>query len=121
MSKKANLDNLRERRRKRIRRRIFGTSERPRLTVFKSNRFISAQVIDDQLGRTLFMASSTQKDLKTGKSNGGIEAAKRVGKRLGELAGKSNVSKVCFDKNRYKFHGAVRALADAARESGLSF
>jgi large subunit ribosomal protein L18 len=107
---------------RRVRRRIRGTPERPRLAVFRSMRQIYAQVIDDQAGRTLAAASSLdaefQKQLKTG---GNLAAAKLVGKLIGERAKAAGVSLVVFDRGGYQYHGRVKALAEAARETGLGF
>ncbi|MDE3135674.1 MAG: 50S ribosomal protein L18 [Acidobacteriota bacterium] len=107
---------------RRVRRQVGGTPERPRLAVFRSLRQVYAQVIDDQAGRTLVSASSLdaeyQKQLKTG---GNLAAAKLVGKLIGERARAAGISKVVFDRGGYKYHGRVKALADAAREAGLEF
>ncbi len=107
---------------RRVRRRIHGTPERPRLAIFRSLRQIYAQVIDDQAGSTLVSASSIdpefQKQLKTG---GNIAAAKLVGKLIGERARAAGHTQVVFDRGGYKYHGRVKALADAAREAGLEF
>ncbi len=107
---------------RRVRRRVRGTPERPRLAVFRSMRQIYAQVIDDQAGRTLAAASSLdaefQKQLKTG---GNLAAAKLVGKLIGERAQAAGVRLVVFDRGGYQYHGRVKALAEAARETGLGF
>ena len=102
-----------------IRNTIRGTSERPRLTVFRSNTEIYAQVIDDEQGRTLVSAGSL-KD-KGAHAAPGTEQAKLVGKSLGEKAKAAGIEKVVFDRNGYLYHGRVKALADAAREAGLNF
>ncbi len=106
----------------RVRRHLGGTPERPRLAVFRSMRQVYAQVIDDQAGRTLASASSLdaefQKQMKTG---GNLAAAKLVGKLIGERARAAGISQVVFDRGGYKYHGRVKALADAARETGLEF
>ena len=107
----------RERRVKRVRRTLRGTSERPRLTVFRSLKHIYAQVIDDGAGRTLAAASSAAVK-SPGKK---IDVAKAVGKALAEAARASGVTRVVFDRGPYRYHGRVKALADAARESGLEF
>ncbi|MBX3355581.1 MAG: 50S ribosomal protein L18 [Phycisphaeraceae bacterium] len=110
----------RMRRKKGIRRRISGTPGRPRLSVFRSLKHIYAQVIDDLAGRTLASASSRDAELP-GKSGGNIDAAKAIGKTLAERAKQAGVSAVVFDRNGYRYHGRVKALADGAREGGLQF
>ena len=106
----------------RVRQRVTGTTERPRLCVYRSLGHIYAQVIDDRTGKTLVSASSvdgeTKKNLKGG---GNIAAAKVIGKTIAERAKTAGVSKVVFDRGGYKYHGRVKALADAAREAGLQF
>jgi large subunit ribosomal protein L18 len=106
----------------RVRTRIEGTPERPRLCVYRSIGHIYAQVIDDRSGETLASASSidgeTKKNLKGG---GNVAAAKVIGKAIAERAKSAGVSKVVFDRGGYKYHGRVKALADAAREAGLQF
>jgi large subunit ribosomal protein L18 len=104
---------------KRIRRRVAGTPERPRLAVFRSVNHIYAQVIDDQQGHTLVAAASTEKDLR-GKG-GNVEGAKLIGKAVAQRAKEKGISKVVFDRGGYLYHGRVKALADAAREAGLEF
>ena len=94
---------------------------RPRLSVFRSSKHIYAQVIDDQKGETLASASSLEKEMRTGNTGADIDAAKAVGKLLAERAVKKGVKEVVFDRGGYLYHGRVKALADAARESGLSF
>lgn len=103
----------------RIRKKVRGTSERPRLAVFRSVNHIYAQVIDDDNGKTLASASTTEKDLK-GKSGGNVEAAQRVGKTIAERAMAAGVSSVVFDRGGYLYHGRVKALLDATREAGLN-
>lgn len=100
-----------------IRNRISGTTERPRLSVFKSNKAIYAQIIDDINGHTLVAASSRELGQKTIN----IESAKEVGKKLAEKASANGVEQVVFDRGGYIFHGKVKALADGAREGGLKF
>jgi large subunit ribosomal protein L18 len=109
----------RARRHRRVRRRIFGTAERPRLVVFRSNRGIQAQLVDDMEARTLASASHTQlkKTFKGTKS----EQAGEVGKLLAANAQKAGIETVVFDRGGYLYHGRVKALADAAREGGLRF
>ena len=112
----------RARRRRGIRKRIVGTSDRPRLTVFRSLRHIYAQIIDDERGVTICAASTRHKELRDRISDGGnIEAAKKVGAALAERAKAKDVEQVCFDRGGYRFHGRVKGLADAAREAGLKF
>jgi large subunit ribosomal protein L18 len=107
---------------KRVRKKIFGLPERPRLCVSRSNRQISAQIIDDMAGRTLCAASSVQKDLRDGITGGGnAKAAAAVGKALGDKAKSLGIEQVCFDRRGRRFHGRIKALADAAREAGLKF
>jgi large subunit ribosomal protein L18 len=110
-----------QRRKYNLRSSLFGSPERPRLSVFRSDKHISAQVIDDYAGKTLASATSSAEvrgDLKNG---GNIEAAKRVGKTIAQRAKALGITKVAFDRNGRKYHGRVKALADAAREGGLSF
>jgi large subunit ribosomal protein L18 len=103
----------------RIRKKVSGTAERPRLAVFRSLNHIYAQVIDDVSGKTLAAASTTEKDLK-GKTGGNIEAAQKVGKSIAERAIAAGVSNVVFDRGGYLYHGRVKALLDATREAGLN-
>ena len=116
--KSAVLKQVRRDRRKRgIRKDIFGTPERPRLTVYRSLTHIYAQIIDDLAGRTLVSASSVQ-----AKAEGGNKTvAAEVGKQLAQKAVAAGIKEVAFDRNAFKFHGRVKALADAAREGGLKF
>ena len=112
----------RERRRFRVRRSIRGTSERPRLTVFRSHKHISAQIVDDSTGRTLASASSTDKSLRDGLGFGGNkQAAEVIGKAVAERAKSAGVKQVCVDRGAFRYHGRVAALADAARAAGLEF
>jgi large subunit ribosomal protein L18 len=113
------VKEARERRHKRVRRRLVGSSERPRLVVFRSNRGISAQLVDDAAGRTLASASSLAlpKSFKGNKT----EQAAEVGKLLAANAKKAGIQTVVFDRAGYLFHGRVKALADGAREGGLRF
>ncbi len=103
----------------RIRKKVSGTAERPRLAIFRSLNHIYAQVIDDVNGKTLAAASTTEKDLK-GKSGGTIAAAQTVGKAIAERAQAAGVSQVVFDRGGYVYHGRVKALLDATREAGLN-
>lgn len=112
----------RERRHRRVRKKVSGINERPRLSVYKSLQYIYAQLIDDSTGQTLASASSTDESLKSSLKNGGnIEAAKAVGMLLGKRALDKNISSAVFDRSGYPYHGKVKALADAAREAGLRF
>jgi large subunit ribosomal protein L18 len=106
----------------RVRQRVEGTAERPRLCVYRSLGHIYAQVIDDHMGKTLVSASSLDKETKKNlKGGGNIAAAKVIGKAIAERAKAAGVVKVVFDRGGYKYHGRVKALADAAREAGLQF
>lgn len=108
-------------RKNRIRKTLSGTTDRPRLTVYKSLKHIYAQVVDDTTGRTLAFASSLSKELK-GKDEGDKKSdAKRVGQLVAEKAKAAKVTKVVFDRNGFPFHGRVAAVAEAAREAGLEF
>jgi large subunit ribosomal protein L18 len=104
---------------KRIRRKVRGSTERPRLAVYRSLNHIYAQVIDDERGQTLVSASTTEKDLRAG-TGGNIEAAERIGRTIAERALAAGISSVVFDRGGYLYHGRVRALTDAAREAGLN-
>lgn len=110
---------IRQRIHKRIRRKVSGTAERPRLAVHFSNQHISAQVIDDVAGKTLASASTMDKEFEKAASN--VESAQKVGKLLAERAVGSKISAVVFDRGGHLYHGKVKALADAAREAGLQF
>ena len=109
-------DALRRKRHARLRLRLTGTSERPRLSVFRSAKFIYAQVIDDTTGRTLAAASSREAELA---ANTKVDAAKAVGRALAERAKAAGVSSVVLDRGGYQYHGRVRSLAEGAREGGL--
>jgi large subunit ribosomal protein L18 len=110
------------RRRRHVRRKIVGTPERPRLTVFRSSKQIYAQLIDDLGGRTLAAASSLSPEVHPNLPYGGnVKAAQAVGKRLAEVAKEHGIQKVAFDRGHYRYHGRIKALADAAREGGLQF
>jgi large subunit ribosomal protein L18 len=112
----------RQRRRFRVRKRLTGTPERPRLCVHRSLRHMYAQLIDDTAGKTLVFASTMDKDLSGQvKSGGNKDAAAAVGKVLAERAQAAGLKKVCFDRGSYKYHGRVASLADAARTAGLEF
>jgi large subunit ribosomal protein L18 len=113
----------RHRRHLRLRQRLNGTGERPRLSVFRSNKYLYVQVIDDSTGRTLAAASTLQKPISgqlAGKT-ANLAAAKLLGKMIAERAKEKGVSKVAFDRGGYIYHGRIKALADAAREAGLEF
>ena len=115
-------DEHRQRVHRRVRTRVEGTPQRPRLCVFRSSKNIYAQLVDDRLGRTLASASSNDKETrKLTKGGGNIAAAKVVGKVIAERAIAAGVSQVVFDRGGYKYHGRVKSLADAAREAGLKF
>ena len=104
---------------KRIRRKVSGSAERPRLTIYRSLNHIYAQIIDDVEGRTIAAASTTEKDLRGG-TGGNIDAAMRVGRAIAERALSQGIEQVVFDRGGYRYHGRVKALADAAREGGLN-
>jgi large subunit ribosomal protein L18 len=121
MIRKISKDEIRQRIHTRIRRKVRGTTERPRLAIFRSVAHIYAQVIDDAKGITLAAASSSEKgsgsDTKT--TGGNVAAAKEIGKRVAERAKEKGITRVVFDRGGYLYHGRVKALADAAREAGL--
>jgi large subunit ribosomal protein L18 len=106
------------RRHRRVRKKVRGTPERPRLAVFRSNKHISAQVIDDVAGRTLAAASTLESDLR-GTTTGNRSAAQQVGRLVAERAKSAGVERVVFDRGGFLYHGRVAAVADAAREAGL--
>jgi large subunit ribosomal protein L18 len=111
---------LRRRRHARVRRRIVGTAARPRLAVFRSNKHITAQVIDDDAGRTLAAASTVEQTLRSA-SGGNVEAARAVGALVARRAKEAGITAVVFDRGGFAYHGRVAALADAARAEGLEF
>jgi len=121
------VKKTKERRRKRrTRAKIKGTSERPRLCVFRSSRHIYAQLIDDQKGDTIVAVSDSDlekkaKSRKGGKAEGKIQAAREVGKKIAEKASKKKIKKAVFDRGPYAYHGRIKALAEGAREGGLEF
>lgn len=115
---KESKNDLRKKRHARVRNKISGTAECPRLNVFRSNTQIFAQIIDDVKGVTLVSSSSVELKIKTG---GNVEGAKLVGKDIAEKAKKAKINKVVFDRGGYLYHGRVQALAEAARENGLEF
>lgn len=110
------------RRQHRVRNRLFGTPERPRLAIFRSSKHIYAQMVNDQAGTTLASASTRDPEIKGQAAYGGNKAAAAlVGKLVAERAKQAGIDKICFDRRSYKYHGRVAALADAAREAGLQF
>ena len=120
MINKVSRNDMRKERHTRIRESLSGNANRPRLSVFRSNANISAQIIDDEKGITLVSAASLEKDLKL--TNGGnVEAAKIIGAEIAKRANKANIKEVVFDRGGYLYHGRVKALAEAARENGLEF
>jgi large subunit ribosomal protein L18 len=112
--------DARGRRHRRVRKKVQGTAERPRLAVFRSNRHIYVQVIDDRAGRTLASASTMEADLRRGPT-ATVEAASKVGRLVGERALAAGVDTVVFDRGGYRYHGRVAGVAAAAREAGLRF
>jgi large subunit ribosomal protein L18 len=120
MIRQVSRNELRRRIHLRIRKRLRGASERPRLNVYRSLQHIYAQIIDDHAGRTLCAASSAEKN-STIKSGGNVAGAKEVGKLIAARAKEAGITKVVFDRGGYLYHGRVKALAEAAREGGLEF
>ena len=120
MVKKESRNEMRQAKHARVREKVFGTAEAPRLNVFRSNNNIFAQIIDDEKGITLVSASSIDKELKL-ENGGNVEAATKVGELLAKRAKKAKITKVVFDRGGYLYHGRVEALANAARENGLEF
>jgi len=119
---KADKNKSRLRRHVRVRKKISGTAERPRLNVYRSSKHIYAQLIDDVKGVTLAAASTLDKELRDQIENGGnVEAARKVGELIAKRAKTAGITKVVFDRGGYLYHGRVQALADAAREAGLEF
>ena len=122
MSQKNQRETARQNRKSRIRKRIFGTEQRPRLSVFRSAKHIYAQVVIDSTGSTILAASTLSPDLRT--EIGDLDksdAAKKVGQWIGKKALEKNIQRVVFDRNGFLYHGRIKALADGARESGLEF
>jgi len=109
------------RRHRRVRKKIHGTATRPRLAVYRSNKHISVQVIDDDEGRTLAAASTVEVGQRSEGSGGTVEAASRVGQLVAERANDAGVTTVVFDRGGFAYHGRIAAIADAAREAGLEF
>lgn len=120
MIKKESRNSMRLTRHQRVRNKIMGTSEIPRLCVFRSNTGIYAQIIDDETSSTLVSASSLDKSLKI-ENGSNVEAAKLVGAAVAKAAVAKSITKVVFDRGGYLYHGRVKALAEAARENGLEF
>ncbi len=116
---KGSRKDARSRRHTRVRKHVRGTSDRPRLAVFRSNKYIYAQVIDDTESRTIAAASSQESDLRSNTLN--VDTASKVGTLLASRAKQAGVGSIVFDRGGYKFHGKIKALADAAREAGLEF
>lgn len=114
-------NETRKQRHVRVRKKVYGTPERPRLNVYRSNKNIAVQIIDDTVGRTLVAASSTDASLKDSANGGNIAGAQAVGKLIAEKAQAAGVTSVVFDRGGYLYHGRIKALADAAREGGLDF
>lgn len=122
MLKKKKLESGRIRRKRRVRKKIFGTTERPRLTIYKSNQGIYAQLVDDLDGRTLAAASYNDKEKRAELADlDKTDQAKAVGKLLAERAREKGIEKVVFDRNGFIYHGRVAAVAEGAREAGLQF
>ena len=122
MTKEKTKNKRWSRRKSRVRKKVYGDGNRPRLTVFRSLRHVYAQIIDDDNGVTLVAASTMNKDFADqDKFGGNIEAATEIGKDLARKAMAVGIRQVRFDRNGYKYHGRIKALADAARESGLAF
>lgn len=124
MTDKSELKKLGwKRRQKRVRKKVRGTSEHPRLCVYKSLKQIYVQVIDDVVGRTILGASSLNSEIKKmiEKKDNKVKASKKVGLYLAQLAKEKGIEQVVFDRNRYRYHGRVKALAEGAREGGLKF
>jgi large subunit ribosomal protein L18 len=122
MNKNKYLGGQRERRQFRVRKRIRGSAERPRLCVYRSHRNLACQIIDDMSGKTLLSVGTKDKDVRDSVAYGGNKnAAQAIGKLVAERAIAAGIKQVAFDRGHYRYHGRVAALADAAREAGLSF
>lgn len=109
------------RRHRRVRKKIEGTAARPRMAVFRSNRHLSVQLIDDEAGRTVVAASTVEADLRGAGSGGSVDAATRVGTLVAERAKAAGITTVVFDRGGFAYHGRIAAVAAAAREAGLEF
>jgi large subunit ribosomal protein L18 len=118
---KLNKKDMRQRRHARSRFYLSGTAQKPRLAVFRSLKHIYAQIIDDETGETLVMASSLDKDLRTSVNGGNKTGAKQIGQKIAERAMAKGISTVVFDKGGFKYHGRVKELAEGARSAGLKF
>lgn len=122
MSHTSERETARQKRKTRIRKRVFGTEIRPRLSVFRSAKHIYAQIVVDSIGSTLVAVSTQSPEIKVEIADlDKVDAAKKVGELIGRKAKEKNISKVVFDRNGFLFHGRVKALAEGARESGLEF
>lgn len=122
MSSQEEKREARYKRQARVRKKVIGTASRPRLNVFKSARHIYAQLIDDAAGKTIAAASSLMEEVNSGlKYTGNIEAARKVGAQVAKMALAKEISTVVFDRNGFLYHGRVKALAESARENGLTF
>ena len=121
MSTKEQSEKLRRRdaRRGHVRKTLEGTTERPRMTVFRSNRYLYVQVIDDSVGATIASVSSLEEKMKGVKAT--VEGGSKIGEEIGKRLKEKNIGKVVFDRNGYKYHGIVKAIADGARKSGVEF
>lgn len=119
MKKGKNLNQIKERRKRRTRARLFGSLERPRLSVFRSNNYTYVQIIDDENGKTL--ASASTMELKKQTKATGKELAEKLGELISKKAIEKGIKKVVFDRGSYNYHGRVQAVADAARKGGLEF
>ncbi len=121
MSTREHADKIRKREKRKlhVRKHLSGTPERPRMTVFKSNRYVYVQIIDDLAGRTLVAASTVEESLKGVKRN--VEGAGKLGEEVGKRLKDKNIASVVFDRNGYKYHGIVKAIADGARKAGIAF
>ena len=109
----------RTRRKMRVRKKVYGTPERPRMTIFRSNKHTYVQVIDDTTGKTLVTASNLEKELASVKNT--VTDVVKIGQAIGERLKKANIAKIVFDRNGYLFHGVVKAVADGARKAGIEF
>jgi len=118
---KLNKKDMRQRRHARSRFYLSGTAQKPRLAVFRSLKHIYAQIIDDETGETLVMASSLDKDLRSSVTGGNKNGAKQIGQKIAERAMAKGISTVVFDKGGFKYHGRVKELAEGARSAGLKF
>lgn len=121
MINKVSRNLSRKRRHLRVRKKVHGTGDRPRLSVYRSSKHMYAQLIDDERGHTLAAASTLDPELKDVENAGNIEAAKKVGELIAKRAKEKGYGKVVFDRGGYLYHGRVKALAEAAREAGLDF